>query len=95
MSEQTRAREQARLLSRFQELRAWQLNQQELLMKQQQLQMSQLHAEQQRIQDMLVQQRQQQWGSDSAQGMEVVCQNLCINSNFYYYITISLIRVIL
>ena len=72
VNEQTRAREQVRLLARFQELRAQQLNQQELLMKQQQLQMSQLHAEQQHYQDVLIKQRQQQWSHkpDRNTGME-------------------------
>ena len=38
-------------------------------MKQQQIQMEELHAEQQRIQGMLVQQRQQQWGQPERTGV--------------------------
>ncbi|XP_050408223.2 centromere protein J isoform X2 [Patella vulgata] len=61
--EQQQAREQARLLNRFRELRTWQQQQQEQLMMQQQVQLEILREEQLRVQNMLKSQRQQQWGA--------------------------------
>jgi hypothetical protein len=64
--EQHHTREQAQLLEKFQQLRAWQLTQQQRLMKQQQEQMERLKHEQDKVELMIGRQRQQQWGSGSS-----------------------------
>ena len=60
--EQRQAMEQARLLQRFKELRQWQMHQQEILMKQQQMQLEVLRKEQMSAQGMIVKQRESHWG---------------------------------
>ncbi|XP_070203856.1 centromere protein J-like isoform X2 [Littorina saxatilis] len=60
--EQQQAREQARLLQRFRELRQWQQQQQEQLMQQQHTQLEMLKGEQLRVQTLVASQRGAQWG---------------------------------
>ncbi|KAK3083774.1 hypothetical protein FSP39_002942, partial [Pinctada imbricata] len=62
MLEQRQAMEQARLLQRFKELRQWQMQQQEVLMKQQQMQLEILRKEQLSAQGLIVKQRESHWG---------------------------------
>nr|KAG5691775.1 hypothetical protein BaRGS_014775 [Batillaria attramentaria] len=62
MLEQQQAREQARLLQRFRELRQWQQQQQEQLMQQQQMQLEMLRGEQLRVQTLIASQRGAHWG---------------------------------
>ncbi|XP_033747496.1 centromere protein J-like [Pecten maximus] len=59
--EQQQNMEQARLLQRFKELRSWQLQQQDMLMKQQQMQLEALKSEQQRTHALIAKQRDTQW----------------------------------
>ncbi|XP_022110307.1 centromere protein J-like isoform X2 [Acanthaster planci] len=61
-AEHQQAKEQARLLQRFQQLKQWQHQQQERLLRQQQEQLQLLQLEQQRVEQTLVAQRQKQWG---------------------------------
>ncbi|XP_025091515.1 uncharacterized protein LOC112562447 isoform X2 [Pomacea canaliculata] len=60
--EQQQAKEQARLLNRFRELRQWQQKQQDQLMQQQHLQLEVLRGEQLRVQMLIASQRGAQWG---------------------------------
>ena len=60
--EQQQAREQSHVLQRFKQLRAWQQQQQEFLMRQQQQQLEMLKSEQDRVNKMIVRQREMQWG---------------------------------
>ncbi|XP_046363651.2 centromere protein J-like isoform X1 [Haliotis rufescens] len=60
--EQQQAMEQARLLTRFRELRQWQLQQQEQLMHQQKTQLEGLRQEQLKVQSLLHREREVQWG---------------------------------
>ncbi|XP_067650428.1 centromere protein J-like isoform X2 [Haliotis asinina] len=60
--EQQQAMEQARLLTRFRELRQWQLQQQEQLMQQQKTQLEGLRQEQLKVQSLLNREREMQWG---------------------------------
>ncbi|XP_033628250.1 centromere protein J-like isoform X1 [Asterias rubens] len=61
-AEHHQAKEQAKLLQRFQQLKQWQHQQQERLLLQQQEQLQMLQLEQQRVEQTLVAQRQKQWG---------------------------------
>ncbi|XP_060074604.1 centromere protein J-like [Ylistrum balloti] len=65
--EQQQTMEQARLLQRFKELRSWQLQQQDMLMKQQQMQLNALKSEQERTQALIAKQRDSQWGKQNGQ----------------------------
>lgn len=62
--EQQQAREQTRLLDRFKQLRDWQAQQQELLMKRQEQQLAQFHSEQEKLQQLILRQRNAHWGSN-------------------------------
>ncbi|XP_069136319.1 centromere protein J-like isoform X2 [Argopecten irradians] len=72
--EQQQNMEQARLLQRFKELRSWQLQQQDMLMKQQQMQLEALKSEQQRTQALIAKQRDSQWsGKQNSQMDNSMC----------------------
>ncbi|XP_063448063.1 centromere protein J-like [Mytilus trossulus] len=60
--EQQQAMEQSKLLHRFKELRQLQIQQQEMLMKQQQDQLESLRYEQQNVHSVIAKQRKNQWG---------------------------------
>lgn len=60
--EQQQAMEQSKLLHRFKELRQLQIQQQEMLMKQQQDQLESLRFEQQNVHSVIAKQRKNQWG---------------------------------
>ena len=57
--------EQAKLLHRFKELRHLQIQQQEMLMKQQQDQLESLRSEQQNVHTVMAKQRKNQWGNSN------------------------------
>ena len=82
--EQQQAVEQAKLLQRFKELRQLQIQQQEMLMKQQQDQLETLRSEQQNIHSVIAKQRQNQWGRYYIQ-MKNVMEKLVILHNFNRY----------
>ncbi|XP_077996456.1 centrosomal P4.1-associated protein-like [Glandiceps talaboti] len=65
--EQQAAKEQARLLHRFKQLKQWQQEQQDKLIRQQQEQLQQFKSEQQRVKSMIALQRQIQWGGSGTQ----------------------------
>ena len=60
--EQQQAKEQARLLAQFKQLRDWQQQQQLRLVQQQQQQLAQLRLEQERVSQLIGRQRVTQWG---------------------------------
>ena len=60
--EHQQAKEQAKAMQRFQELRQMQVQQQQMLMLQQQQQLDHLRAEQEKVQRLLAKQRGAQWG---------------------------------
>ena len=62
--EQQQAREQTRLLDRFKQLREWQTQQQQQLMRQQEQQLAQFHSEQEKLQQFILRQRNAHWGSN-------------------------------
>ncbi|CAH1801080.1 unnamed protein product [Owenia fusiformis] len=61
--EQQQAKQQTKLLHRFKQLRDWQKEQQERLIKQQQEQLEKLRGEQSRVHEMISRQREAKWGS--------------------------------
>ncbi|XP_071945251.1 centrosomal P4.1-associated protein-like [Antedon mediterranea] len=60
--DQQQSKEQAKLLQRFKQLKEWQKEQQDKLIRQQQEQLHVLRNEQQRVQSILSAQRHKQWG---------------------------------
>ena len=62
--EQQQAREQTHLLDRFKQLREWQAQQQDQLMRQQEQQLAQFRSEQEKLQQLILRQRSAHWGSN-------------------------------
>ena len=72
------AQEQAKLLETFQSIRQWQQQQQAALMRQQQAQMSKLLAEQDRITNLMGQQREGHWHHTPGK-QSLTIENICSN----------------